>query len=289
MINFFRKHIRYVHVYLAVILLIFSLGTKFVGLELDPNRISAALVATLCAFIVVASIRIEDIVDRQKQLSYQLDLASDVLRNIVNVKAETDEAKLVLLESTRDFYHACNCARQISKTMLLMKIHNVGPDDKRSFVEDGQVTSELSSEAEEIRSAWYSGLREWNLKSGHHLERITVNSESSIENWVKLQDREMKGTSYICHLLPWDGEMPILNLCIFDDREVIFNFSTRRGEAPYQRSHVVGMRIIGKQAALFFHNRYYSRLIEYCRKAGVDKAVSSPDDQTTGPMSLAAR
>jgi len=71
----------------------------------------------------------------------------------------------------------------------------------------------------------------------------------------------MAGTTYLEHTLPWDGEMPLLNLCVFDDSQIIITFSSRSWENPYQP--VPGIWIKHKEIARFFRERYYDKIVEY--------------------------
>lgn len=267
MIDKIVENLRFIPIIIGIVFIIIYFFLLPLGLSLKFTNIYSAVAIPVLGLLMANFVQLEKLHKGQRKYEHKIELLSDLLHEKTNDEACND-IRVSVLESTFDFYRACNLARERSeKKIHLMKIHNVGPQDKDSFIDKGVVSSSIGVKAENERACWYSGLRDWNKVEGRYLERITVKTDASIQKFIKEVDSNMKGTNYTTHIMPWDGEMPVLNLCVFDEYEVIFNFSTRRGEAPYAQSNIAGMSIKSHKVSNFFYRRYYERMVQYSRKS----------------------
>ena len=136
-----------------------------------------------------------------------------------------------------------------------MKLHYMAPSVPiGSELSDAQVRDETLVE----QHIWYNGLRSWN-RPGRLVERVTVSVTPSMQTFIDEMARHMAGTEYVAHIIQWDGQLPLLNLCVFDMNQVLITFSTSEGQDPY--TAIAGLRIKSPEVAEYLYREYYKPLV----------------------------
>lgn len=253
---------------------------KFTDLvSIDGEVYLGGVLASLTVTLIILSWHIDTLARYRRSDLNTIRLASDRLNSRINTlsnemsrlleeREEEGLTEVEVLHTPYAFYRALNAARERSTNHVrVMKLHHKGPQDHLADYEDTQVMDRADQDetAAELH-AWYDGLKEWNLLPDRMVERIMTcpSGSKSMKKFRHQAAESMRETQYQQYILPWDGEQPLVNMCIFDDREVLITLSTGADENPYLP--IPGIRIHSKEVADFFQVRYYEKMKEYCKK-----------------------
>lgn len=239
--------------------------------ELSNDVHSFALTSTIILLLITISLQLVVTQEQQRGSSTDVHLALTDINNRLDAHFDAldlhqaeNVAFVRVLNTPLEFYRALNSARaESTKHISVMKLHQQGPqtDVPRAFDETRTLDEkDLSVEEREMRK-WYLGTKNWLKVSGRTFERIQPVSNESMEEFQRLQVQALPN-HFISHRLPWDGELPLVNICIFDDDQLIICFSTRSWETKYRP--VPGFRIKHPEITKMFRDRYYLRMVEYC-------------------------
>jgi hypothetical protein len=257
--------------YIVVVVGLLGLAiTAVVGFV--TGKAAVALVAfgigpSALILLIVMSARLDMVHDKLAERDLSIGLLVQQIRVLEGVLRESMPSSrrpqgpfMEFLNNAYDFYKGLNTARaESSSSILVMKIHHKGPQDVGVVIGGSLPEEKLTNQTLLQEQLWYNGLREWNV-AGRTVERITVRRTASMNKFVDDTLQLMKGTQYLAHIIDWDGNLPLLNLCIFDLRQVLITFSTDSAGDPYMPMR--GVRIKDPQLATFLYHEYYKRLAD---------------------------
>lgn len=259
----------------GIVAILVTAVLSILSISIPPQVILSMIGIPFLIHIMVVSTRVEDIVRNRpkdvdslrahiKAIDHHLCILSDILQQ-KKTKQHSEKIDIRMLHTPYDFYRALNTARTESvKTIRVMKLHHLGPQDAEHDLKVTEASGEYSkSQTHEEMERWYKGLADWNSREGRLVERVSTRPNDSMTKFIDEAKYLMAGTAFIAHELPWDGELPLLNLCIFDDCQIVITFSTKPWENPYKP--IPGLWIKNYDVARFFSQRYYDRMVEYCR------------------------
>lgn len=245
-----------------------SLYGYFYKGETNLSFFVVLMMPNIAVLLIVTCARIELLYSKQSSqevlLKREIDILRDLIKDLSQKSEQSESPKIEILNTPFDFYRALNKAReQSSKSIHLMKLHHQGPSEVGIKI-GGDLDPEKNDDRSYMeRHLWYNGLREWN-QAGRVVVRITVRTSKSMEKFIKEMCSFMKGTDFITYELAWDGKMPLMNLCIFDMKQVLITFSTPKGESAYLP--ITGVRIYSPHLASFFYRQYYEKMERYSKR-----------------------
>ncbi len=257
--NLISKLERYVAEVTSVIAALILIACATFGVSINDRALIATIGLTILINMMAINRKtamISTILDKNNAnqslaSSYLIGQSSIVSQSIADLTRQKrgNQISIEILETPYDFYRALNSARSEStKTIRVMKLHHLGPQDADHEDVVSAASKGQSGNAELEIGRWYDGMNLWNNVPGRLVERIMTTPSESMKLFRDGAKEKMRGTTYISHILPWDGELPLLNLCVFDDNQVVITFSTKQDENPYKP--IPGLRIKSKDVLI---------------------------------------
>lgn len=245
----------------GTLLLLVGVTVELVIAANEPSTSMLPVIARILAYLAIVSwtavVQLEVLRDNLRSTERRIE------KRIAGAESQIGEAittgLITSLQSPDALYRTLCEARDRSTLIRLMKVRRDPPINMdRGQSLDHEALGPHASE-------WYDELAEWAKTEGNRLERIfavgdaisgTMSEElgsyaSTIDQ--QMRDKGVDAASWDQIQILWPLDYPALNVCIFDDREIILTI----GSASARKFPVNGLHVTHKATVQLFSSHYY--------------------------------